>query len=79
MELARYTTELAQIIIEAENSARDAEIASALCEAPWGETARQYAQDAADATETAVGARRMLHSLIDDEYEQLCAAEEEPS
>lgn len=81
-ETARATTELAQIIIAAECGAQDAESARARCETPWGETPRPYAEDIADATlllaETAIGERRMLYSLIDGEYEQLCATEETP-
>ncbi len=96
MELPRHTTELAEIIIEVESDARDAEIALARCEgevaalrddievlaaevAPRDETARQYAQDIAHATETATAARRTLYQLIDDEYKQLCATEQKPS
>lgn len=40
-----------------------------------GRERRQYAQDVADATEAAMGTRRMLHSLIDNEYDWLCAAQ----
>lgn len=78
MQLAQYTTDLAHMLIEAENSARDAAIERANLDvaAKYGDlnaalhAARRGHEFAAHVIR-AEAIRRKLYMLIDDEWETL--------